>query len=430
MNAPNPQSSRVPDLPPGLDGRFIFFSELMKRPVCAGKIKDRIGRVTDLVFDNKEPFPEAVGIYVEHGWGKPTEFIPWERVLRLEDDAVFVHPADGGAYPPFQDQPGWIMLDAHLMGRTVLDMDGRRTDVVNDVRLLEAKGRLLLIQVDMSMNGFLRRWGLGGLKWVKDQFISWRYVQPLSHEDAVASDSVSLSVTRRKLAELPPEDLADALEELTGKEQEALFSALDPETAAETLMEAEPRARRQIIEDLRKERARAILGELSVPQLANLLSVLPHDDAQEMLALLPPEQARRVRGILSDQEARARNLMDQDYLSFPPDARVGEVLIKIRLSGRDTHAISYVYILGDDGRTLAGVVDLRELVLSPDARALADVMTSPVVSAEDDDIQEDLVQLFTKYHYRMIPVVDAEDHLLGVVRYNDIMKGPAVKAAD
>ena len=49
---------------------------------------------------------------------------------------------------------------------------------------------------------------------------------------------------------MPSEDLADALEELSGKEQQALFSALDPDKAAETLTEAEPRAQRQLIEDL------------------------------------------------------------------------------------------------------------------------------------------------------------------------------------
>jgi len=86
--------------------RVLHFSELLKRPVCAGKIKDRIGKLTDLVFHLQEPYPQAVGIYIEHGWGKPTEFVPWENVIRIEDDAVFVQPAEGGAYPPFVDQPG------------------------------------------------------------------------------------------------------------------------------------------------------------------------------------------------------------------------------------------------------------------------------------------------------------------------------------
>ena len=50
-------------------------------------------------------------------------------------------------------------------------------------------------------------------------------------------------------------------------------------------------------------------------------------------------------------------------------------------------------------------------------------MVSPVVAAEADDLQDDLAELFAKYHFRMIPVVDAQDHLLGVIHYKDIMKG-------
>ncbi|MEI8189778.1 MAG: PRC-barrel domain-containing protein, partial [candidate division NC10 bacterium] len=214
MGTPPGLMQRVPDLPPGIGSyRFLYFSDLMKRPVCAGKIRDRVGRLTDLVFALKEPYPEVVGIYLEHGWGKPTEIIPWDRVLRIEDDAIFVLPPEQGEkYPPFTDQPGWIMLDTHLMGRTILDMDGRRTEVVNDVHLLEAKGRLLLIHVDSSFNGFLRRWGLGRIQGFKENLISWKYVQPLSLEDATITDRVSLSVTRKQLKELPSEDLADALE--------------------------------------------------------------------------------------------------------------------------------------------------------------------------------------------------------------------------
>ena len=147
------------------------------------------------------------------------------------------------------------MVDKHLMGRTILDIDGRRIEVVNDVRLLESHGRLAARATwTLSFNGFLRRWGLGRVHaGSSDHLISWKYVQPLSLEDAIPTDRLKLSVTRSQLQDLPGEDLADALEELSGKEQQALFSALDPEKAAETLIEAEPRAQRQIIEDLTPE---------------------------------------------------------------------------------------------------------------------------------------------------------------------------------
>ncbi len=174
--------------------------ELLKRPVVTGSIRNRIGKLTDLVFQQAEPFPELVGIYIDHGWGKPTEFIPWDKVVKIEEDAVFVQPRPESGYPPFVDQPGWILVDKHLMGRTILDIDGRRIEVVNDVRLLDRTGRLLLVDVDLSFNGFLRRWGLGSGKWVKDRLISWKYVQPLSLEDAVPTDRVKLSVTKRPAA--------------------------------------------------------------------------------------------------------------------------------------------------------------------------------------------------------------------------------------
>jgi magnesium transporter len=409
---------------PAKDFRFHYFSRLAGRPVCVGKIKNRIGKLTDFVFRLSEPYPEAVGIYLEHGWGQPTEFIPWERVIKIDDDAIFVQPPESGEkYPPFVDHPGWLLLDEHLMGKTILDMDGRRTEVVNDVHLLESKGRMVIVHVDISFNGFLRKWGLGWTRLVRDRLVSWRYVQPLSLEDAVATDTVSLSITRAQMKELPSEDLADALEELSGEEQAAVFSVLDSEKAAETLMEAEPRAQRQIIANLRQERARNILTEMSVAQLADLLSVLPHDDKMELLALLPKEQAAKLEAILSDREATARALMSAGCVTMPKETTVGQAIQTLRAAKYDHDMVSYIYVTAAPDRMLLGVVDLREMVLAADSTTLGELMNAPVVAAESDDLKDDLAELFAKYHYRMIPVVNEKDCLLGVIHYNDIMKG-------
>jgi magnesium transporter len=407
----------------GKDYRLLYFSQLLDRRVCAGKIKNCLGKLTDIVFRLSEPYPEAVGLYLDHGWGKPTEFIQWDRVIKIDDDAIFVQPLpEGEKYPPFVDQPGWMLANEHLMGKTILDMDGRRTEVVYDVHLLESKGRMILVHVDISFNGFLRKWGLGGFRWLRDKFISWRYVQPLSVEDT-ATDTVSLSITRSQIKELPSEDLADALEGLSAREQQAVFSALDSEKAAETLMEAEPRAQRQIIANLRQERARTILTQLSVPQLADLFSVLPHDHKTDLTALLPDDQVQRINAILSEREATAGALMSTKCLTLSKETTVGETLRQIRASQAEREVISYVYVVGGSEKVLQGVADLRELMLAGDAQTLGEVMVAPVVTAEVDDVKDDLVELFAKYLFRMIPVVDRNDRLLGVVHYKDVMKG-------
>ncbi|MBI2795280.1 MAG: CBS domain-containing protein [Gemmatimonadetes bacterium] len=420
MTNPPPPAAAAPPLP---DYQLLFFSELLEHKVCQTREEFRIGKLTDLVVRLSEPYPEAVGILISHGWGKPTEFIPWDRVVRIERGAIFVHPpASGERYPPFVDQPGWMLLNEHLMGRTILDLDGRRVEVVNDVQLLQSRGRMLIAHVDASFNGFLRKWHLGWIGLQKDQLISWRHVQPLSIEDATATDKVSLSVTRQQIHELPSEDLADALEELSGKEQQAMFSALATDKAAETLLDAEPRAQRQIVEDLAPERARAILSEMTVAQLADLLSALPWDDRIDLLALLPRELAERTRSILASEETRAGSLISQRFVALAEETSVGDALAHLRRSPPDKEAISYLYVVRGAERVLTGVVDLREMVLAPESATLAELMATPPVSADEQLLKEDLVDLFAKYQYRMLPVVDAGDRLLGVVGYKDIMR--------
>jgi magnesium transporter len=415
--------------PNGKDYRVFFFSDILDRPVCETRRSFRIGKLTDLVFRMAEPYPEAVGIYIDHGWGHPSEFIPWNRAVKIEKGTTFVlAPEQGEQYPPFVDQPGWLLLNEHLMGKTILDMDGRRIEVVNDVHLIESQGRMLLIHVDISFNGFLRKWGFGWLHLVKDELISWRYVQPLSVEDAVSGNKVNLSVTRKQIRELPPEDLADALEELSGSQQQAVFSALDSEKAAETLLEAEPRAQRQIIAGLHDERARAILSEMSVGQLADLFSVLPLDARSELMALLPKDLAQRAADLLSGHEVRASTLMSKDFLQMTPQTTVTESLGKLRSSNIDHEVASYIYVIDPAEGTLLGVVDLRRLVIADDKAMLKDLMSSPVVTVDETTIKDDIAQLFAKYHYRMLPVVDSTDHILGVIYYNDIMKGLVTRA--
>jgi CBS domain-containing protein len=404
-------------------GRTMYFSRLFRKPVHVSGEGKRLGKVADIVFALEEPAPRAVGVYLNHGWGEPDEFVPWERVVDLFRAGILVKaPEAGEHYPPFVDQPGWILADKHLMGRTVLDIDDRKIEVVNDVVLQQKDRHWRLVAVDTSLNGFLRKWRVPFLETlVQDDLIPWKFVQPLSIEDANRSETLQLSVARAQLQDLPKEDLADMLEELSGAEQTALFSALEAEKAADALHEAEPRAQRQIIANLREERARTILASLSTPQLVDLLTVLPHDDQVGLLALLPDPRQGKVRSLLQDREVKATDFMNEEFLIIPPTATVADAKALIRTSGLDYHGISYLYVQGPVGPAL-GVVDARSILLAASGATMESLMVSPVVAAEADDPREDLTALFSKYRFRMVPVVGADDRILGVVHYGDLMR--------
>jgi magnesium transporter len=140
------------------------------------------------------------------------------------------------------------------------------------------------------------------------------------------------------------------------------------------------------------------------------------------MALLPKDKAKRVQKILSQMEVTAHSLMSQDYAALPKETTVSGALTALRSADHSPENVSYVYIVDPD-RTLLGVVDARELILADPNLVLADLMASPVVAAEQDDLREDLAEIFLKYHFRMVPVADAQDHILGVIRFSDIVKG-------
>ena len=142
----------------------------------------------------------------------------------------------------------------------------------------------------------------------------------------------------------------------------------------------------------------------------------------ELMKCLPPERAARVDAVMTDADVLASTLMSDRFLAFSKRTKVSEVLARLRSLPCDRRSISYLYILTDESKTLIGLVDLRDLVVaSPDTK-LDKLMIVPVVTAECDALREDLRALFAKYQFRMLPVVDTQEHLLGVVRYKDLMK--------
>src|SRR5260370_37984829 len=107
---------------------------------------------------------------------------------------------------------------------------------------------------------------------------------------------------------------------------------------------------------------------------------------------------------------------------MPKPVTVAQAIMRLRATGGEKEAVTYIYVLREPDNVLLGVVDLRDLVRTPEVTTLEDIMASPAVSADSDLVKQDLIDLFKKYQFRLFPVVDTADHLLGVIAYKDIMR--------
>jgi len=404
---------------------FLFLSQILER-----KIVDRrggtIGKVKDLVA-NLEPDPYPVVTHVLLQWKnrKEPSLLKWHKLADINDafitDAVveedFVKPALS---------EGEILLKESLLDKQIVDTNGAKIRRVNDLQFLKVHNNLHMIHVDVGFRGLMRRVGLekstdlllhGLLDYsLANQFISWKYVQPLA-----SPDLLRLKVTHNRLSQLHPADLADIIEDLDIHKRTAVFKSLDVETAAETLEETDPKIQVSLIKDMEIAEASDIIEEMSLSDAADLLGDLPKDKAEDILMEMEKEIAEDVKELLSHPEETAGGLMTTSFLSFAPFLSAGEALERIRKEAEDIDFIYYIYVIDHEDHLL-GMLSLRELLVSSPGSLLSELMDTRVISVSLDDEKETIAEHFVKYGVMAIPVVDETNKLEGVIIFKNLLE--------
>jgi magnesium transporter len=166
--------------------------------------------------------------------------------------------------------------------------------------------------------------------------------------------------------------------------------------------------------------------------MARLIEQMSHDDRAELLRRLEPRVVESLLRLVDEADRRdiatlvkypensAGALMTTDYAWLPANITIEVALDRLRLQAPDRETIYYVYVV-DDQRRLMGVVSLRELILAPRQAPLADRMEINLVTVRVTDDREKVAQDITRYDLLAVPVVDADNRLVGIITYDDVM---------
>ncbi len=407
---------------------FFFISELVNDRVLErrdGRLVE-LGKLLDLEIRLRGAYPEVVNLVVGRSFGRPPLEVPVQHVTAIDTRRTVVEIPRGVKVREFVGGPSRILIKDMILDKKIIDTDDYEVEIVYDIHLLHAEGRLWVVHVDVSRVGMLRRLHLGWLArllWgpVKNiDLLPWKFVQPLPTDIDRFHGNVKLTVSRENIADIHPADLADILEELSGEERMAVFNTLDTETAADTLEETEPRVQRELVASLRHERLAELLQTMTPAQISDLLEILPRIDAERLKKTLSPEIAAKVNDLMSAHEVKLSSLATGRYLALPGSATVRQALARFRSRSTRYDVIMYVYVTGEGG-LLEGVVDIRELIQTKSDDTLGNIMTGQVVTLSPADTLADAATEFSKYGFRALPVVDDGRKLLGVIRYKDLL---------
>jgi CBS domain-containing protein len=399
---------------------MIFLSDFLRAEVVDSR-QAPLGRVADLIVHITEPFPVVHQVVLR---GRVKRAFSWVEVRSFEakELALKVTRQELRLVDAPQSE---IWLSRDILDKQIVDTDGRRVVRVNDLQLSPVGGSLLVVGVDIGGRGLLRRLGvedagrglalLARRNWPQ-RLISWDAVDPV-HSD---QSSVRLRISHEKLARMHPADIADVVNRLSAPERQALFSALDDETAADALEEMSPEDQAEILERMDDERIADILEEMGPDEAADLLDDLPEERQRALLQKMEHDEAEDVEELLAYEEDTAGGLMTTEYVTVTSDLTAAEAIDRLRELEPEAEQIYYVYVV-DHHENLLGVLSLRDLIVARPGTTIADIMISKVVSVPLDASHGEVAELMRKYNLLAVPVTDVDGHLEGIVTVDDVM---------
>ena len=199
------------------------------------------------------------------------------------------------------------------------------------------------------------------------------------------------------------------------------FEFLPRNDADDFFLQLSARDRAELILALPPGERRLWMRLLAPDDAADVIQEAPQEERESLLALLDDSTRREVKGLLDYAEDDAGGLMNTRYSRLRADMTVGEAISYLRRDARAREKTVYYAYVVDPEERLLGVVTFRDLIVAPGDKLVKEVMRTEVISAPEDLDQEALSQLFMRHHLMMVPVVDAEGRIKGIVSVDDIV---------
>ncbi len=225
----------------------------------------------------------------------------------------------------------------------------------------------------------------------------------------------------RSLAEeFHPAEIAEVSEYLTEEELADFLRVLDDDVIAEILPLIHPSLHLSLLRKLGNFRASNILEEMDTDDAADVLEDTTPEEYKKIISLMEEEDAKAISDLLKYPENTAGSIMTKDYVALPQEISCEEAIDRIREDAEDAEFIYYIYIV-NKAYQLVGVVSLKELVFSNPKAKISGIMERDVVKVLDIDDQEKVAKIIAKYDFMAVPVVGANNELVGIVTVDDII---------
>ena len=376
---------------------------------------DPVGKVRDAVatLRSNNQSPRILGLVVEVPLRRRV-FVPITRVTSIESGTVVITGLLN--MRRFETRAGEMLVLGDLLDRTISLLENGESVLVEDMGMEQNRtGDWLITRVHIMRKGRgIRRKGATST-------VAWEEVTGFAQHESNQGVSNLLST----LSNLRAADLAAVIQDLAPKRRVEVARALDDERLADVLEEMDESERVALLAELEGERAADVLEEMDPDDAADLLREIGEERAQELIELMDPEDAEDVLRLMTYEDYSAGGMMTTEPIVMSADYTVADALAAVRQSEISPALASQVFIARQPLETptgrFIGMVHYQRLLREPPSTLLGSIVDTNTQGVNPDASLHAVSSYLASYNLLSLPVIDANDRLLGAVTVDDVL---------
>ncbi|KKN15844.1 hypothetical protein LCGC14_0981810 [marine sediment metagenome] len=222
------------------------------------------------------------------------------------------------------------------------------------------------------------------------------------------------------LNRIHPVDAAEVIEHLSEPERQIIFKSWAPKASAEALLEMNEHEQVEVAEQLDNELIADILEQMPADDATDLLGDLEEKATEQIISLMKSKAAGQVRRLLKYGKNTAGGIMTPDMVRIKKNISAEKAIDTLRKAAKKFENIYNLFVVNDE-RQLVGELSLRELIIAAPEKLIKEIMNPDLIYIETSTDQEEAAHLMTKYDLLVLPVVDEEQRLVGVITVDDVI---------
>ncbi len=254
--------------------------------------------------------------------------------------------------------------------------------------------------------------------------------QPYKREENEMDDEKLLAILfnrdfdtfREEFLSLHPYDQAQFFEKIDPEMRQIIFEYLSPKEMAEIFqsIELDDDEYEPFLKEMENTYAADMLSEMYADNAVDVLNELGKDQVASYLTIMDNESAQEIKDLLHYEEYTAGSIMTTEYVVIPENSTARSAMTILRNAAPEAETIYYIFVVNEENK-LTGVVSLRDLIICDEDTLIRSIMNERVVSVSVSEDQEEVARMIKDYNFLAVPVVDFQNHLLGIITVDDIL---------